>query len=86
MKVAQDFNRPALRRLFSVAGRLLLVEFDDVNLESVVDALFAEWQLTRIFGPHPSDVAIKFNLGSGSPRITPRLHRYQMTDGARCYT
>jgi len=87
MEVAQDLCRPAVRRLYTVAGRFLLIESRDRRLAELVDSLLERWFLTKVDtseqAPH---VNIAFHSDQPLPRIPEGLDHFEVADGGHCYT
>ena len=82
-------DRPASQSFYAVAGRLLFVQSLDLKLATVIERLFAGWQLTPVSFPDRSpDVNIVFFSGSNLPDIPSGLRRMQfdVADGGRLYS
>jgi hypothetical protein len=87
MEVFQVFNRPASGAFYSVAGRLLFIESNDLELRNLIVQLFAGWQLTPVPSPHRSpDIRISFSCGEAPQEIQPGLNHFDVAEGGRCYT
>ena len=87
MEVIQVSDRPASHAFYAVAGRLLFVESPDPQLRSLIEVLFAGWQLTPVSSPDRSpDIRINFSCGE-TPLEPPRhLNQFEIAEGGRCYT
>lgn len=87
MEVIKVFDRPASRSFYTVAGRFLFVEAIDLRLASLVQQLFAGWQLTRISPPpREAEIEIKFFGEEPGPEIPSHLEQFEVAEGGRCYT
>jgi len=87
MEVAQDFGRPAVRKLYTVAGRFLLIESRDRSLAELVDSLLERWFLTEVdTSEQPPHVNIAFHCNEPLPRIPEGLDHFEVEDGGHCYT
>jgi hypothetical protein len=87
MEVAQDFSRPAVRKLYTVAGRFLLIESRDRSLAELVDSLLERWFLTEVdASEQPPHVNIAFHCNEPLPRIPEGLDHFEVEDGGHCYT
>ncbi len=91
MEVIQVFDRPASRSFYTVAGRFLFVEAVDLRLASLVQQLFAGWQLTRISPPpREAEIEIKFFGEEPGPDMRPEIsspmEEFEIAEGGRCYT
>ena len=87
MEVIKVFDRPASRSFYTVAGRFLFVEAVDLRLASLVQQLFAGWQLTAISPPpRDADIEIKFFGEEPGPKIPSHLDQFEIAEGGRCYT
>jgi hypothetical protein len=87
MKVIQVSDRPASRRFYAVAGRLLFIESFDDRLGGLVEGLFAGWQLTPVpFAEREPGVRINFFCGDAAPQVPDSLNQFEIADGGRCYT
>ena len=87
MEVIQVFNRPASRAFYSVAGRLLFIESNNLELRNLLQQLFSGWQLTPVSCPQQSpDVRITFNYSEIQPAIPRDLNSFEIAEGGKCYT
>jgi Serine kinase of the HPr protein, regulates carbohydrate metabolism len=87
MEVIKVFDRPACRRFYKVAGRLLFIESVDLRLGNLIEPLFAGWQLEPVALPDRSpDIRIQFFCGDALPEIPANLNRFEIADGGQCYT
>src|SRR4051812_45156104 len=87
MKVIQVSDRPASQAFYSVAGRLLFIATNDVELRNLIVELFSGWQLTSISKPdRVSDVQINFNCGEPPQTIPGSLNHFEIAEGGKCYT
>jgi hypothetical protein len=87
MEVAQDLCRPAVRRLYTVAGRFLLIESRDRRLAELVDRLLERWFLTKVDASEQSPhVNIAFHSDQPLPPIPEGLDHFEVADGGHCYT
>src|SRR5690348_12375282 len=86
MEVIQVLNRPA-SQFYAVAGRLLFVECFNLQLRSLIEPLFAGWQLTPVASTDCSpDIRINFFCGDRQPDIPDHLNQFEIADGGQCYT
>lgn len=87
MEVIQVPDRPASRSFYAVAGRLLFVESTDLRLGSLIEWLFAGWQLTPVAPTKQSpDIVIRFFCNDALPQIPRDLNRFEIAEGGQCYT
>ena len=87
MEVIQVFDRPASRSFYEVAGRLLFIEVLDRRLQSLIERLFAGWQLGPVAFPDRSpDIRIQFFCPDALPEIPHNLNRFEIAGGGQCYT
>src|SRR6185369_6429026 len=87
MEVIQVFDRPASRAFYSVAGRLLFIESNNLELSNLLQQLFSGWQLTPVSFPQQTpDVRINFNCSEIQPAIPCDLNSFEIAEGGKCYT
>ena len=87
MEVAQASSRPAVRKLYSVAGRFLLIESRDRRLAELVDSLLERWFLTEAeASEQPPHVNIAFHSDQPLPPIPDGLDHFEVADSGHCYT
>jgi len=87
MEVIQVFDRPASSAFYSVAGRLLFIESNNLELCNLLEQLFSGWQLTPVSLPQQSpDVRITFNCSETHPAIPRDLNSFEIAEGGKCYT
>ncbi|HEU0252721.1 MAG TPA: hypothetical protein VFR12_06775 [Pyrinomonadaceae bacterium] len=87
MEVIRVLDRPASQGFYAVAGRLLFVESTDLRLGTLIERLFAGWQLTPVTSPANSpDIRITFRCGETLPQIPADLNQFEIAEGGRCYT
>ena len=87
MEVIKVFDRPAPQAFYSVAGRLLLTEYDNPELRRLIVDVFTGWQLTPVFLPDRSpDIQINFSRGEASQEILHDLDQFEIAEGGKCYT
>lgn len=87
MNGIEVLDRPASPSFYAVAGRLLFIESLDLRLATLVEQLFAGWQLAPVSFPgRQADVEIKLFCGEGPPEIPPGLNQFEIAEGGRCYT
>lgn len=83
----QVLDRPASQSFYAVAGRLLFIECFDLGLATLIERLFAGWQLTSVSFPERNpDIKITFALGHGLPAVPAGLHQFEVAEGGRCYS
>lgn len=85
MEVTQVLNRPA-SQFYAVAGRLLFVECFNSQLRSLIEPLFAGWQLTPVSPTDSPDIRISFFCGDRQPDIPDHLNQFEIAGGGQCYT
>ena len=86
MEVIQVFDRPASEGFYTVAGRLLFIQTLNPELRSLIELLFAGWQLTPVSLPDRSpDIRISFFCGDRQPDIPDTLNQFEIAGGGRCY-
>jgi hypothetical protein len=86
MKVIRVLDRPASSSFYAVAGRLLFVETSDLRLGTLIERLFAGWQLTPVRANHQlPDIRIQFACGT-TPQIPNNLQHFEIAEEGRCYT
>lgn len=79
-------DRPASQSFYAVAGRLLFVQSLDHKLATLIERLFAGWQLTPISSPERSpDITITFACGD-LPQVPAGLNQFEVAEGGRCYS
>jgi hypothetical protein len=86
MEVIQVFGRPASKAFYSVAGRLLFVDSNNLELRNLLEQLFSGWQLDSVSAPQRrADVCISFNCGGIRPEIPFDLNYFEIAEGGKCY-
>ena len=86
MKVIKVSDRPA-SHAYAVAGRLLFVETADPRLRSLIELLFAGWQLTPVHSTDRSpDIRIYFSCGETTLEPPRHSNQFEIAEGGRCYT
>jgi ABC-type multidrug transport system fused ATPase/permease subunit len=81
----QVLDRPAPRN-YEVAGRLLFVETFDSRLDTLVERVFAGWQVTPVPSPEQNpDIQISFTCGAELPAVPAGLSQFEVAAGGRCY-
>jgi hypothetical protein len=86
MKGIQVFDRPASYSSFQVAGRLLFIECFDLRLVTLIERLFAGWQLTPVSVVEQNpDVRISFFGRDGFPEVPRGLDQFEVAHGGRCF-
>lgn len=86
MSVIQVLDRPASQGFYAVAGRLLFVQSFDPALATLVERLFAGWQLTPVSFPERNpDIKISFEFGD-LPPAPAGLNEFEVAEGGRCYS
>lgn len=79
-------DRPASQSFYAVAGRLLFVESFDLDLATLIERLFAGWQLTPVSSPDRTpDITITFTCGE-LPQIPAGLNEFEVAEGGRCFS
>lgn len=87
MNGIQVLDRPASQSFYAVAGRLLFVQSFDLKLATLIEDLFAGWQLTRLSLPTRNhDIEITFSCGENLPQVPPGLNEFEVAEGGRCYS
>jgi hypothetical protein len=89
MNGIQVLDRPASQSFYAVAGRLLFVQTFDLELATLIERLFAGWQLTPVSSPERSpDVNIVFFPGPNLPEIPSglSLSEFDVADAGRLYS
>ena len=86
MNGLQVLDRPASQS-YAVAGRLLFIRSFDLSLSSLIERLFAGWQLTPVSlsERHP-DIQITFSCRAAWPEVPSGVARFDVAEGGRCYT
>jgi hypothetical protein len=80
--------RPALKAIYTIAGRRIFIEaHDDWSAEAVAD-LFNGWFLhpLPVNGEAPSDVTVEIRCGVQSPPIPKGLFEFEIPQDGVCYT
>lgn len=79
---------PALKMLYSVAGRVLLIDAKEDWSALAVSKLLARWFLTPLSlpGTAPPDATISIGRCSTAPIIPEGLGGFEITEGGICYT
>ena len=80
--------RPALKAVYTIAGRRILIEaHDDWSAEAVAD-LFSGWFLNplAVNGGSSPDVTVEIRCGIPSPRIPDKLFEFEIPQEGICYT
>lgn len=86
MNGIQVLDRPASQSFYAVAGRLLFVQSLDLKLATLIERLFAGWQLTPVSFPDRNpDIKITFTCGE-LPHVPPGLSQFEVAEGGRCYS
>ena len=86
MNGIQVFDRPASQSFYAVAGRLLFVQSFDPKLATLIERLFAGWQLTPVSSPERQpDIRITFTCGD-LPHVPAGLNQFEVAEGGRCYS
>ena len=87
MEVIQVPGRPASRRFYTVAGRLLFVESFDLELSNLIERLFSGWQLTPVSSSDRSpDIRLNFFCRATAPEIPSNLKQFEIAEGGACFT
>ena len=85
MKGIRVLDRPASQSFYAVAGRLLFVQSFDLELATLIERLFAGWQLTPVSSPERNpDIKITFTCGE-LPQVPAGLSEFEVAEGGRCY-
>lgn len=86
MNRIQVLDRPASQSFYAVAGRLLFVQSLDLELATLIERLFAGWQLTPVSYPERNpDIQITFMCGE-LPHVPAGLSQFEVAEGGRCYS
>lgn len=86
MSGIQVLDRPASQSFYAVAGRLLFIQSLDLKLATLIERLFAGWQLTPVSSPERNpDIKITFTCGE-LPQAPAGLNEFEVAEGGRCYT
>src|ERR1700752_786459 len=86
MNSIRVLDRPASQSFYAVAGRLLFVESLALRLATLIERLFAGWQLTPVSSPDRNpDIKITFRCGE-LPHVPPGLNEFEVAEGGRCYS
>jgi hypothetical protein len=89
MSVIQVLDRPASQSFYAVAGRLLFIQSFDLKLATLIERLFAGWQLTPVSSPNRRpDIKIVFSQTANLPDIPPGLSAtsFDVADGGRLHS
>jgi hypothetical protein len=87
MNDIQVLDRPASQSFYAVAGRLLFIQSLDHSLATLIERLFAGWQLTPVSFPERNpDISITFSCGASLPDAPLGLSEFEVAAGGRCYT
>jgi len=80
-------SRPALKKLYSIAGRVLSIHtFDDWSTRAVSD-LVDGWLIRPLEnGDGAADVTLKVSAGAVLPEIPPELSTFEISDAGICHT
>jgi hypothetical protein len=79
-------DRPASQGFYAVAGRLLFVQSLDRKLATLIERLFAGWQLTPVSSPDRNpDIKITFACGD-LPQVPEGLYEFEVAEDGRCYS
>jgi hypothetical protein len=78
---------PALKLLYSVAGRVLFIDAEDEWSARAVSSLFARWFLTPLSVPGMSSphATIKVSLCSKTTQVPAELPAFRVAQGGICY-
>ena len=78
--------RPALKRLYSIAGRVLSIHtFDDWST-SAVSKLVDGWFIRPLESDGPAHVTLKISSSAVLPEIPPNLSTFEISDAGICHT
>ncbi|MCM3901978.1 MAG: hypothetical protein ND866_09755 [Pyrinomonadaceae bacterium] len=79
---------PALKLLYLVAGRVLLIDAEDDWSSLAVSSLLARWFVTPLSVPGtvPPHATIRIRCCSKAPPVPEGLARFEITQGGICYT
>lgn len=87
MEVIQVPDRPASRSFYTVAGRLLFIQTIDPRLGTLIEQLFAGWQLLPVSFPDKSpDITIECFRGDYQPQVPTHLDQFEIGGDNHCYT
>jgi hypothetical protein len=87
MNGIQVLDRPASQSFYAVAGRLLFVQSLDLDLATLIERLFAGWQLTPVSSPGRNpDLKITFSSSESLPQVPAGLSQFEVAEGGRCYS
>lgn len=79
--------RPVLRRLYSIAGRVLSVDTVDEWSNLTVSRLFDGWNIRPLEDTTtPPDAIIRISSEIAPPQIPTGLTTFKISDGAVCHT
>ncbi len=80
--------RPALKAVYTIAGRRILIEAHDAWSAKTVADLFNGWFLNSLAvnGAASPDVTVEMRCGILSPRIPEGLFEFEIPEGGVCYT
>jgi len=85
----QVLDRPASQSFYAVAGRLLFIESFDRHLATLIERLFAGWQLAPVsFPERDPDIKIVFSRCEQLPEIpsVSSVLQFDVANEGRCYT
>ncbi|HXQ73423.1 MAG TPA: hypothetical protein VN844_23185 [Pyrinomonadaceae bacterium] len=86
MNSIRVLDRPASQSFYAVAGRLLFIESFDLTLATLIERLFAGWQLTPVSSPERNpDIKITFTCGE-LPQVPAGLSEFDVAEGGRCFS
>jgi hypothetical protein len=79
---------PALKAVYTIAGRRILIEAHDAWSAEAVADLFNGWflNLLPINGGLAADVTMEIRCGIASPGIPDELFEFEIPQGGICYT
>jgi hypothetical protein len=77
---------PALKLLYSVAGRVLLIDAEDEWSAHAVSNLLARWFLTPLLESASPHAIIKISLCSTTPDLPAGLAEFEIAQGGICHT
>lgn len=82
------FARPALKAVYGIAGRRILIEADDAWSAEAVADLFNGWFLNplAVNGGAPPDVTMEIRCGIPSSPIPDGLFEFEIPQDGVCYT
>lgn len=78
-------SRPALRKFYAVAGRLLCVDALDEWSAGVAEHYFRDWHLTPAAAA-PPDASLRIRRGGSPPAVPRGLDSFPLYEGGRCHT